>query len=97
MTETGANDEVRGFKKYFEVRQVTSPTWEAITAFTKWYFDLVKNIMIVAALQLVGEKTGYIPVKAVAWFSGFLIAAYSFAESVMLKTWAAPRMMMLEK
>jgi hypothetical protein len=76
MTDTEANEEVRWFKKLIEIRTLTSPVWDVLRPFTKWYFDILKNVMIVAALQYLGEKTGNMVIKGVGYFSAVLISVY---------------------
>ena len=77
MTDAEPSREVSGFRKFLEIQKLTSPVWEIIIRpFTKWYFDVLKNVMLVAALQYLGEKTGNTLLKMVAGFSYILIATY---------------------
>ncbi len=46
------------YKNIVEVHELTSPVWDLIRSFNKWYFDLMKNVMIVTVIQYMGNKTG---------------------------------------
>jgi hypothetical protein len=47
-----------------------------IRAFTKWYFDFVKNLLTVGALMAIGKKTHSVPVSGVAWLSFVVLGIY---------------------
>jgi hypothetical protein len=67
-------------KNYFNqiagIQRLYSPLTEPLNRFTKWYFDVLKNIMVVAAIQYLGRKTESVTIKAIGFFSAVLLGTY---------------------
>jgi hypothetical protein len=71
------------YKKPFKLIPLTSPFVELIRPFTKWFFDVLKNLIAATAVIYFGHKTGNIELKILGYFAAYLIAAYFLSYTYM--------------
>jgi hypothetical protein len=55
-------------------------------AFSKWWLDLVRNLIIVGVLQFLAEKSGLWYLKAISAFTYLMFFAYclSYVQAIMI-------------
>jgi hypothetical protein len=62
--------------KSFEPHRIDAKLAPQIRAAYKWWLDIVRNLMFVAALQYVALKSGHWYLKALSDFTYFVFAGY---------------------
>jgi hypothetical protein len=61
MTEAEA--EKPWYKKPFKLIPLSSPVVNLVRPFTKWFFDILKNLITATAVVYFGQKTGNIDLQ----------------------------------
>jgi hypothetical protein len=74
MTEEQSRDP--WWKQIIRVRKLTSPVWDIIREFNKWFFDLIKNVMVASAITYTGKKTGSLSIIVIGYIASILISSY---------------------
>lgn len=66
----------RYFANTFRIVEHQTPPFSVTRPFVKWYFDALKNFMIVAAISIIADKSHIVFMRIIAFISTCILSVY---------------------